>query len=101
MTTVSRDELRELARLARLQLTDDELDGLQSDLTDILDHMNALRELDTTGVEPMTHAMDMGQRLRDGSVAESLPRDEALAAAPRTDDGSFVVPAILPSGEGS
>ena len=100
MRSLSEDEIRSLARLARLALTDDEVQSLQGDLSSILLHMQTLSELDTTGVVPMTHAMGAAvQALRCDKAAPSLNRERVLAASARTDGESFAVPAILPSGE--
>jgi len=96
--TLSREEVLELALLARVALTDAEVEALRGDLAAILDHFAALGEVDTSGVEPMTHAVPMTLRLRPDVRGESLPQEVALAGAPATDDGQFVVPAIIPAG---
>jgi aspartyl-tRNA(Asn)/glutamyl-tRNA(Gln) amidotransferase subunit C len=99
MSSLSEDEIRSLARLARLALTDDEVRSLQGELSSILSHMQTLSELDTTGVAPMTHVMPTIQALRADEAGPSLDRERVLAASARTDGESFAVPAILPSGE--
>lgn len=93
--TLSREEVEELALLARIALRPDEIEALRGDLAAILDHMAVLRDVDTTGVEPMTHAVPMTLRLRADAPAPSLDQDVALAGAPDTADGYFVVPAII------
>jgi aspartyl-tRNA(Asn)/glutamyl-tRNA(Gln) amidotransferase subunit C len=93
---LTREEVEELALLARVALTDAEVEALRGELGAILDHMAVLREVDTTGVEPMTHAVPMTLRLRADVPGPSLSQDEALAGAPRVADGHFVVPAIIP-----
>lgn len=98
MSTITDTEIRSLARLARLALSDEEVSGLSKDLSGILEHMEKLSEVDTTGVEPMTHAMPMQRPLRPDRVEESLPRSLAMAMAPASDGESFEVPSILPSG---
>lgn len=98
MSTVSKDEIRALSRLARLRLTESEVESLQSDLTGILDHMELLTEVNTEGVIPMTHVGTSAQSLRPDEAHESLDRELVLSAAHRTQDECFAVPSILPSG---
>ncbi len=96
MSRITSDEVRELALLARLALSEQEVTRMTGDLTAILTYVDALRELDTTGVEPMTHAVPFDCPLRDDQVAPSLPVDEALANAPRREGSFFQVPRIVP-----
>lgn len=97
---LSQHDVEEIARLARLELGQDEIDSLRTELTAILGHMDALGALDTEGVEPMTHAVPMTLRLRDDEVAGSLPVDEALAGAPDRRDHYFQVPSVIKPGTG-
>ena len=90
------EEVRELALLARLALSDQEIARMTGDLGAILTYVDALRELDTTGIDPMTHAVPFDCPLRDDQVAPSLPVDEALANAPRREGSFFQVPRIVP-----
>lgn len=92
---ISREEVEELALLARLRLGDDEAERLRGELSAILDYVAQLSEVDTQGVEPMTHAVPLDCPLRPDVVAPSLSTDEALAGAPRTADDFFVVPRII------
>jgi aspartyl-tRNA(Asn)/glutamyl-tRNA(Gln) amidotransferase subunit C len=101
MSMVSKEEIRALGSLARLQLTESEIDTLQSELSGILEHMEMLNEVDTSGVAPMTHVDTTEQALRSDEIAESLDRDRILAAAHRTEDDCFAVPSILPGGSES
>jgi len=96
MSTLTRKEVEELAVLARLHLEPSELDRIEGELGAILDHFAALAQVDTTDVQPMTHAVPLELRLRPDVVAPSLPTDEALRGAPNKTDGVFVVPAIIP-----
>lgn len=102
-------EIAELATLARLALSADEARALRVDLAAILDHVAALTEVDTTGVEPMTHAMptpvDLGRAEADAGTradeaAPSLPVALALAGASVVRDDHFVVPTAI-SGDGA
>ncbi len=92
-------DVEELALLARLELEHDEIASLKTELTDILEYMDALQTLATDEVEPMTHAGGVKLRLRADEAGESLPVDEALAAAPDRVDDYFQVPNIIPSGQ--
>jgi aspartyl-tRNA(Asn)/glutamyl-tRNA(Gln) amidotransferase subunit C len=100
MSRITPEEVRELAVLARLALSDEEIARMTGDLDTILDYVDAMRELDTTGVEPMTHAVPFDCPLRGDKVAPSLPVDEALANAPRREASFFQVPRIVPGPSG-
>jgi len=98
---ITAEEVRELALLARLRLTDAEVARMTGDLAAILDYVDALRALDTTAVEPMTHAVPFDCPLRDDAVRPSLPLDDALANAPRREASFFQVPRIVPGPGGA
>ncbi len=89
------DHVRKVASLARLKVSDAEVESLLGDLTAILDYVDVLNEVDTTGVQPMVHAVELHDVLRDDVLVESLPRSEALRNAPRTDGQHFLVPTII------
>ena len=84
-----------MARLARLALTDDELDSLTTELGAILEHAAQVSALDTAGVEPTAHPLPMVNVFRADTARPSLNRDEVLAAAPAAEGGRFRVPRIL------
>jgi aspartyl-tRNA(Asn)/glutamyl-tRNA(Gln) amidotransferase subunit C len=92
---ISIDEARHVARLARLDLTDDELTKLTAELSALLDHVDRIRRLDTAGVPPTAHPLPLTNVLRADEVRPSLDRDEVLAAAPAAEDDRFRVPRIL------
>lgn len=92
---ISIDEVAHVARLARVVLSDDELDRMAHQLGDILDHASDMAELDLDGVEPMTHPYPLSNVWRDDVVGPTLSRDEVLAAAPAAEDGMFRVPPVL------
>jgi aspartyl-tRNA(Asn)/glutamyl-tRNA(Gln) amidotransferase subunit C len=100
MSRITADEVRELALLARLRLSDQELTAMTDNLGAILEYVDALRALDTTSVEPMTHAVPFDCPTREDVVQPSLTPDEALANAPRRDGVFFQVPRILPGSGG-
>lgn len=95
MAALTREEVLEIALLARLHLEPDEVERLRAELSDILEHMERLRALDTTGVEPMTHAVPMRLRLRPDDVAPSFPAEVAVDEAPDADGDLFRVPGII------
>lgn len=92
---LTREEVVEIAQLARLALGETELAAMESELGAFLAHVTALQEVDTTGVEPMTHAVPTTLRLRPDEVAASFPVEVALADAPAQRDDCFEVPAII------
>jgi aspartyl-tRNA(Asn)/glutamyl-tRNA(Gln) amidotransferase subunit C len=92
---ISRQDIEKVALLARLQLTDDELSKMTVELAQIVGYVDQLGEVDTGGVEPMAHAIEIANVFRDDVVAESLSRDEALANAPYHDGRGYLVPAVL------
>lgn len=84
-----------VAKLARLDLTADELERLVVDLGAVLDHAAGVAALDTAGVPPTAHPLPLVNVLRPDEVRPSLDRDEVLAMAPQAEDGRFRVPSIL------
>ena len=92
---VDHDTLHKLAHLARLDVRPDEEAGLINSLNSVLTWMEQLNEVDTTGVEPLTHIWAETNVLRDDVVGNHLPREQALANAPHHDDQFFEVPKVL------
>ena len=92
---LSHDEVRKLALLARLELSDDEVKTLGPQIESILGFVAQLSELDTDEIMPMTTALDVGNRWRTDVSQPSLSNDEALQNAPANDDECFLVPAVL------
>ena len=92
---LSADEVRYIARLARVALSDDEVQRLQEQLSDILDHFAVLNAVDTEGVPPTAQPFEMTNVLRDDETAPSSSREDILANAPREDGGYFRVRAVL------
>ncbi len=88
-------EVRKVAKLARLELADAELEPMAKQLTAILGYVDQLKELDTTGVEPMAHPLPLQNVFRDDVVTASLPVNEALQNAPARNGDFFAVPAVL------
>lgn len=95
MERISLDEVRHVAHLARLELSDDELTVLQGELSALLEHVEQIRRLDTSDVKEMSHPLPLENVLRPDERRPGLSREEALAAAPATEEGRFAVPSIL------
>lgn len=93
--SVSEKDVRYVAHLARLQLSEDEVESLTQDMSKILDYMETLEELDTSDVEPLEHVIDMEYRLRDDKAKEPLSHEEALKNAPDADSDYFRVPKVI------
>jgi aspartyl-tRNA(Asn)/glutamyl-tRNA(Gln) amidotransferase subunit C len=92
---ISREEVRHVAVLARLDQTESEEERMTGQMNQILGYMDKLNELDTTGVPATTHATQLQNVFRPDGVAPSLDREEALANAPETDGTNFVVPKVI------
>lgn len=89
---IDREQVLHVAKLARLRLSDEEVERMAGELSSILGHIERIEELDLDGVAATTHVVDVGSALRPDEPRPSLPRDVVLAAAPATQDGGFLVP---------
>jgi aspartyl-tRNA(Asn)/glutamyl-tRNA(Gln) amidotransferase subunit C len=89
---IERDEVRHVARLARLQLSDEEVDRMAVELAGVLDHIATIGQLDLDAVEPTSHVVAVENALRDDEPQPSLSRERALAGAPAVADDGFAVP---------
>ena len=88
-------DIAHVARLARLALTDEELEGYRSQLGVILEHAARVQQLDAGDLEPTAHPLNLASRFRPDEVESSLARAEVLAQAPEVKGGYFVVPPAL------
>jgi len=93
--TVSPEQVRHIAKLARIAMTDDELERLVPELNNILGWVEQLGEVDTDGVEPLATVIDQKLRLRDDVVTDGNIRDKILANAPEAQHGFFAVPKVI------
>jgi aspartyl-tRNA(Asn)/glutamyl-tRNA(Gln) amidotransferase subunit C len=88
-------EVEHVARLARMQLSPDELEHMRVQLSAILEHIEMLQEVDVAGVPPMAHVTGLSTLLRPDDALPALPREAVLSNAPQQRDGMFRVRAIL------
>ena len=95
MPNISRDEVAHLAKLARLAVTDDELDVFAGQLDQILDSVAKVSEVAADDVPPTSHAVPLTNVFRQDVVVPGLSQQQALAGAPAAEDGRFRVPRIL------
>lgn len=96
---ISRDQVEHIAELARLQLTDAEIEMYAGQLSAILEYVEQLKEIDTSDISPTASVLPLKNVLRVDEAQPSLPTDTALANAPDSADGQFRVPAVLEESE--
>lgn len=87
--------IHSIARLARLEINDDEVAKYRSDISNILELVQQMEAVDTTGVEPMTHPFDATMRLREDAISESNQREKLQSIAPNSEDGLYLVPKVI------
>lgn len=92
---ITRQEVRHVARLARLEFSNEQEERLTEHMNSILAYMDKLNELDTAGLAPMSHATGLQNVFREDAVGDSLERNHALANAPANDGINFIVPKII------
>ena len=92
---LDRDIVTHISKLARVELTDAEVETFSEQLSEIIGHFDALNAVNTDGVEPTAHTLPIENVMADDRSRPSLPQDEVLALAPRTDDGYLRVRAVL------
>ena len=96
MTQISRDDVLHLAQLSRLELDDGEVEGLRTDISNILGYVEQLNKLDTTGVEPTYQTTGLSNVWRDDTVIDyRISREELLARSPEVADFQIKVPKVL------
>jgi aspartyl-tRNA(Asn)/glutamyl-tRNA(Gln) amidotransferase subunit C len=93
--SVSTEQVRHIAKLARIAMSDEEIERLAPELNNILGWVEQLGEVNTEGVEPLTAVIDQKLRLRDDVVTDGNIRDEILANAPEAQHGFFAVPKVI------
>lgn len=93
--SINREDIENVALLARIKVDDEQLKALEKDLGNILDLAGQLEAADTDGVEPMSHPLNAVQRLRADTVTETDQREAFQATAPATEDGLYLVPRVI------
>ena len=93
--SLTRAEVEKVSLLARLKLTDAELDSMTAQMSAVVSYIEQLNEVDTTDVEPMAHAVEVTNVFRNDAARESLTREAALSNAPKSDGEYYLVPAVL------
>ena len=88
-------DVEKVARLARLRLSEDEKNRFAAQMDQILTNIEQLNKVDTSGVEPTSHAIPIHNAFREDEVTSSSPREEVLGIAPSEEDGHFKVPRII------
>lgn len=89
------DAVNRIAHLARLQITEEQVSGFADNLSNILEFVEQMNAVDTTGVEPMAHPQDVTQRLRVDEVSESDQREAFQSQSPAVEKGLFLVPKVI------
>ena len=97
---ITKEEVEHVAKLARLEITDAEKEAFSQQLSTILTHMEQLRSVDTTGIEPTATVVEQTNVFREDKVRPFLPVEMALRNAPESQDGYFVVPKIIGERDG-
>ena len=95
MSRISVDQVKHVAHLARLAITEEEASKFTKQLDDIISFAEQLNELDTENVEPMAHALEVRNVMREDHAQQGLPREEVLKNAPDHQDGQIKVPGIM------
>lgn len=93
--SLSTQDVEKVARLARLAMTDAEIETARAQLNGIFDLIAEMQAVDTTGIEPMSHAQDVVQRLREDVVTEPNQRKAFQAIAPQVEQGLYLVPKVI------
>jgi aspartyl-tRNA(Asn)/glutamyl-tRNA(Gln) amidotransferase subunit C len=93
--SLTRQDVEKVALLARLKLSDEELDHFTEQLSQIVTYVDQLAELDTENVEPLAHPLDVTNVFREDEVRPSIDREQALANAPKQDSEFYLVPPVL------
>src|SRR5882672_2098052 len=93
--SLSSEEVRRIAELARIGISDAEATAVQAQLNDILELIGRMQKINTDGIEPMTHAQGMALRLREDEVTETDQRDLFQSVAPQKDAGFYLVPKVI------
>lgn len=93
--SLTKEEVLNVAKLARLEFNEEEIIRFQTDLNNILDYIDVLGEIDTNEIEPLVQIHETGVKLREDIVKKSLTVEEAMKNAPASEDGALIVPKVI------
>jgi len=93
--SLSTQDVEKVARLARLAMDEKEIESARSQLSGIFNLIAEMQAVDTKGIEPMSHAQDVSQRLREDNISEDNQRDAFQAIAPQVEGGLYLVPQVI------
>ena len=93
--SLTKEEVLNVAKLARLEFNEEEIVRFQADLNNILDYIDVLGEINTDDVQPLVQVHENGVKLREDIIKESLTSEEAMKNAPASEDGSLIVPKVV------
>ena len=93
--SLTNEDVRKVASLARLAMNETEIDTARTQLSGIFDLIAEMQAVDTRGIEPMSHAQDVSQRLREDTVTEADQRDLFQSVAPQVEAGLYLVPRVI------
>jgi len=92
---ISKQEVLHVAHLARLNIDESMVDMFADQLGSILEYVETLKQIDTTGVPPTSHAVDIANAFREDTPKDHINRETALSNAPESEDGNFIVPKVI------
>lgn len=95
MSSLSAEDVKKIANLARLAIDENDVEAYSRQLTNILEFVEQMNAVDTSGVSPMAHPQDQTQRLREDKVIEQDQRENFQALAPKTEAGLYLVPKVI------
>ena len=93
--SLTTQDVQKIARLARLSMNESEIEAARSQLSGIFELIAEMQAVDTSGIEPMSHAQELSQRLREDTVSEADQRAAFQAIAPQVEDGLYLVPQVI------
>lgn len=93
--SVNKNQVEQIAKLARLKFDENEIENLTKDMNKILDYMDQLNELDTDNIEPLSHPLDLSNVMREDKLKESISRDDVFKNAPSHNEEFFKVPKVI------
>lgn len=93
--SLTTEDVKKVARLARLAMTEEEMLAAHAQLTNIFELIEEMQAVDTRGIEPMAHAQELSQRLREDVVSEGDQREQFQAIAPQVERGLYLVPQVI------